>query len=108
MDRQQHTSIIQQLRGLVSEENQATATQLLTQLSDDYDETLTASETLTTANADLTARNERLREVNSELFMKVGTSKENKGGNNQEQENKEGQENELTFDKLFDEKGDLL
>ena len=112
MTREEHKAIIQQMLGFVTPENQANASQLLTQLSDDYEQTLTANETLTTTNADLTTRNERLREVNSELFMKVGTTKkENENPPNNQNNGGEGSGNEdpeLTFEQLFNEKGELL
>ncbi len=113
MTREEHKAIIQQMLGFVSPDNQANATQLLTQLSDDYEETLTANETLTTTNTELTTKNERLREVNAELFLKVGTTKkEGKENPPQGQDNggdgSGSEEPELTFDKLFNEKGELL
>ena len=112
MTREEHKAIIQQMLSFVSADNQANASQLLTQLSDDYEETLTANETLTTTNAELTTKNERLREVNSELFMKVGTTKkENQNPPNNQDNGGQGSNNEdpeLKFEDLFNEKGELL
>ena len=106
MTRDEHKQIIQKMLGMVTPENQANASELLTQLSDDYEQTLTASETLTANNATLTANNEKLRQVNADLFLKVGTT--NKETHNQNANNQQQEENKLTFDGLFNEKGELL
>lgn len=108
MTRDEHKQIIQKMLGFVTPENQANASELLTQLSDDYEQTLTASETLTKNNETLTANNEKLRQVNADLFLKVGTT--NKETHSQEQNNGNGQdeENKLTFEALFNEKGELM
>lgn len=108
MTREEHNQIIQQMIGLVTPENQANASKLLTQLSEDYEQTLTTSETLTKNNETLTANNEKLREVNAELFLKVGTTKKDGNNENNEGQGEGEQENNLTFDALFNEKGDLL
>lgn len=109
MTREEHKEIIQKMLGMVTPENQATASELLTQLSDDYETTLTNSETLTTTNATLTENNEKLRKVNADLFLKVGTTTKEQNNNNMNNPNNQGQEdNELTFDGLFNEKGELL
>lgn len=109
MTRDEHKQIIQKMLGLVTPENQANASELLTQLSDDYEQTLTASETLTKNNETLTANNEKLRQVNADLFLKVGTTnKENNNENKEGQNDNEQEEINLTFDGLFNEKGELL
>lgn len=109
MKREEHKAIIDEMMKLATPENQARACELLTQLSDDYEQTLTASETLTADNATLTANNEKLRQVNADLFLKVGTT--NKETHIENKNNNNGQERELpemTFEKLFNEKGELL
>ena len=106
MTRDEHKQIVNQMLGLVSAENQATASELLTKLTDDYEETLTSNETLTSTNATLTANNEKLRSVNADLFLKVGvTKKENKEG---KKEQEETEDKKLSFDELFNEKGELI
>lgn len=111
MTREEHKQIIQKMLGMVTPENQANASELLTQLSDDYEQTLTTSETLTANNATLTANNEKLRQVNADLFLKVGTTNKEthiQNNNNQNADNQQQEENTLTFDGLFNEKGELL
>ena len=109
MTRDEHKQIIQKMLGMVTPENQANASELLTQLSDDYEQTLTASETLTKNNETLTVNNEKLRQVNADLFLKVGvTNKENNNENKEGQTDNGQEESNLTFDGLFNEKGELL
>lgn len=109
MKREEHSKIIKDLLTMVSADNQANASELLTQLSDDYEETLTNYETATNSVNDLTIKNERLREVNAELFLKVGTNKkeENENGNGDDNDNGAEKE-EMSFDDLFNEKGELI
>lgn len=107
MTREEHNEIVQKMMGMVAPEHQATASELLTQLSDDYEQTLTTGETLTKDNETLTANNEKLRAVNADLFLKVGTT--NKETQNKENNNTQGEnENPKSFDALFNEKGELL
>lgn len=111
MKREEHKSIIQELLGCATPDKQARASELLTQLTDDYEQTLTGSETLTSENSTLKENNEKLRQVNADLFLKVGnTTNTNQGGTGKENKSKgqEGKETELTFDKLFNEKGELI
>lgn len=109
MKREEHSKIIKDLLGMITPDNQATASELLTQLSDDYEETLTNYETASTSVQELTAKNETLRDVNAKLFLKVGTTE--RETNNQQQNNanvQEQNENNMTFEALFNEKGELL
>lgn len=105
MTRDEHNAQVQQLLGMIAPEHQADASEILTGLTEDYDETLTASETLTTENETLRSNNEKLRNVNAELFLKVGTTK--KETQNHNQNNNTNNVPELSFDALFDEKGVL-
>jgi hypothetical protein len=111
LKREEHKAIIQELLGCATPDKQARASELLTQLSDDYEQTTTASETLTNEHSTLKENYEKLRQVNADLFLKVGnTTNTNQGGTGKENESKgqEGSESELTFDKLFNEKGELI
>ena len=109
MKRTEHKSIIDEILKMSTPDNQARTSELLTQLSEDYEQTLTASDKLTTENATLTEKNEKLRAVNADLFLKVGTpKKEENGGNNNNNNEQEGNDKEMSFESLFNEKGDLL
>ena len=113
MTREEHNAIIQQMLTMVTPENQATASQLLTQLSDDYNTTLSTSEQLTTRNGELEKNNETLRSVNADLFLKVGQTNANNQNLNQNQNqnqnlNQNQEEPKLTYEALFNEKGELI
>lgn len=108
MTRDEHKKIVNQLLGMATPENQATASELLTQLTDDYEQTLTSNETLTASNATLTANNEKLRSVNADLFLKVGTTQKQIHKDTTPGKDEQPDETELTFDALFNEKGELI
>ena len=106
MTREEHKAITNQLLQMVTPEQQAAASGLLVQLTDDYGGTLDTLEQATDTAAKLTENNEALRKVNADLFMRVGQTipdikKENE--NNDQQD-----DNQLTFEALFNEKGELL
>ena len=106
MTRDEHKAIVNQLLTMASAEQQANASNLLTQLTEDYEQTLTGLEQATANVTTLTANNETLREVNAKLFLKVGQTDKNPNPNT-EDPNKDNNENQLKFEDLFDEKGVL-
>lgn len=106
MTRDEHRQRINALLDMVGADNQAEASEILTELSEDYDETLTTSETLTTENTALKEKNEKLRSVNADLFLKVGTPADPNKGKNPESHNK-NDDDIPSFDTLFNEKGEL-
>lgn len=108
MTRDEHKAMVQKMLAMVTPENQAGASEILTQLSDDYEKTLTESETLTKANETLTANNEKLRQVNADLFLKVGTTKTETHNEQQNNADNQGNEKPLPFEALFNEKGELI
>lgn len=109
MTRDEHKNIVNQLLTMASPEQQAAASDLLTQLTDDYEKTLTDFESATANVTQLTANNETLRQVNAKLFLKVGETDKNMNNHQNTQNNdKDGNENQLTFEALFNEKGELI
>lgn len=108
MTREEHKTIVNQLLGMVTPENQANASQFLTQLSEDYEATLTASETLQGEHQTLQKNFETLRNVNSELFLKVGATHKETHKTPDPQKEEPSELDGLTFDKLFNDKGELL
>ena len=115
MTREEHKQIVNQILGFASAEHQADASRLLTQLTDDYEQTLTSNETLTTTNNTLTQNNERLRAVNTDLFLKVGVTNKNAQNNNNNSNNNTNKNNDNsegdklpTIESLFNEKGELI
>ena len=108
MTRDEHKNAVNQLLSMVTPEQQAAASELLTTLSDDYEQTLTNVETLTTRNETLTTNNETLREVNAKLFLKVGQTEKDNHDNPGQGKGGEGNEPPtLNYEDLFDEKGAL-
>lgn len=105
MTREEHKKAIEKLLGMVSADHQADASELLTTLSEDYETTLTTSETVASENANLKTNVEKLRKVNTDLFLKVGTPTKPKA---EETEKTDADIPDLTFDKLFNEKGELI
>lgn len=104
MTREEHKAYVNQLLGMVSAEHQADASQILTSLSEDYDQALATSESNATTIQNLTANNENLRKVNTELFLKVGHTIPAQNNNAPEQP----QEKPMAFSELFNEKGELI
>ena len=104
MTRDEHKQIMNQLLGMVTPDNQANASQMLANLSEDYEQTLTASETATNRVEELTRNNETLRDVNAKLFLKVGeVPKESHPS-----EHTEPERQPISSDSLFNEKGELI
>lgn len=106
MTGKEHKEITSKLLALANPENQGEVSELLTQLTNDYDETL---EQLATANDSvetLTARNEKLRAVNADLFLQVGTTNKPSGDEGTIKDD-EGEETLLSYEDLFNEKGEL-
>ena len=102
LSRDEHSTILNQLREMVGEEHTADATQILTRLSENFNETETA---LNSANENVEkfkGDNEKLRAVNADLFLKVGGAKVEDNNPNKTDEEK------LPFDALFNEKGELI
>ena len=111
MKREEHKGIVNQLLGMVASEHQARASELLTNLGDDYEQVLTASEQASANVETLTKNNETLREVNAKLFLRVGESDKEARKQDTNTGDKEEQDEEQTvipFSKLFNEKGELL
>lgn len=107
MTRDEHKAAIQNLFGMIAADHQAAASEILNNLSNDYESTLTSYETANANVTKLTTDNEALRVANGKLFIQLGTPAKQ---DNQKQEDKPGQQQEqkLTFDALFNEKGDLI
>lgn len=105
MELTRHNEITAQLLGMVTPENQATASELLTSLTEDYSEVSTNLAAQTKSIADLTANNETLRDVNAKLFLKVGSSEPPKPITHPD--NQEAVITPKSFDDLFTENGEL-
>ena len=103
MTREEHKQAVQSILGMIASEHQADASEILTNLTEDYEETLTSLETANDNVSTLTTNNEKLRKVNADLFLKVGTPVKNPTEKHEEFK----EEKPLPFTDLFDEKGEL-
>lgn len=101
MTKEEHTQAIQDIRKLVNDDD-GKITELLTNLSDDYGKILAENSDFQLKNEKLKNDNEKLRDTNMRLFLKVGSPKEES-----EEKPEEKEEEKLTFENLFDEKGEL-
>lgn len=107
MTREDVTKLTQELFGLASAEHQARASEIITELSEGFDGVLTDSENAATRISELTANNETLRAVNAKLFLKVGHADTGANGDPKPPE-EDKPENTLTYEQLFNEKGELI
>jgi regulator of replication initiation timing len=89
--------------------DQGKVSEILQDFRTDYTGTLTEHAILSQSVEDLTKNNESLKTVNNKIMLQlgdvstiVGKEKEQK-----EEQEKEEQENELTYENLFNEKGEL-
>lgn len=80
--------------------DQAKVSTVLSELIEDYNTVTAETETARTTAEKLTADNEKLRQANMNLFLKVGETKK-------EEETKQDEDNKPTFEDLFDENGNL-
>ena len=71
MTREEHTKLIREIRNSLNDEGKVT--DLLTQLSDDYEATLTTVENVQSDAEAVRKANESLRDTNMRLFLKVGS-----------------------------------
>lgn len=98
---------------MTMEEFQTMTTEILANMSDTgavserldklrtaFNEEVTAKETANNQVTELTAKNESLQQANMALYLKTGVQTENT-------EDDETDEPEITFDDLFDDKGEL-
>lgn len=107
MKREDHKKLITEMLGLVNADHQARASELLTTLSDDYETVLTESEGHANRVTELTANNETLRAVNAKLFLKVGEVPNNPP-NDPTPPTEDPDKPTITFESLFNDKGELI
>lgn len=93
--------------GMATPETHARVSAIFEELSGEFDAILTESETATTEMQRLTKDNETLRQVNTKLFLKVGTPAEKEKPPVDEPTEQPPSET-LTYEKLFNEKGELI
>lgn len=106
MTREELKQLAAELMGFASADHQARTSEILTTISEGFETTLSESEQAQTRVAELTANNETLRDVNAKLFLKVGNKPEPTPTPEPTPEIEP--KPQLSFDKLFNEKGELL
>lgn len=94
------------LLGMVAADNQAAASEQLTALSDAFEQNFNALETANGNVTKLTENNEKLRKTNMDLFLRVGSTKQEKETPEKGATDKDGGE-PLNYNDLFNEKGEL-
>ena len=105
MTRDEHKQIVNKLMGMATPENQGAMSEILSELSEDYEKVLTDSESATARVSELTANNETLRSVNAKLFLKVGEVPKPEP---QPSEPQGEPKPSITYESLFNDKGELI
>lgn len=106
LTREEFKQSVQKMLGFASPEKQAEASELLTTLSDSYEESITEGERAANTITELTANNETLRAVNSKLFLRVGETEKSIHKDTPAEDVEDIPE--LKYENLFNDKGDLL
>lgn len=107
LSREQINAHFSEVLGMATPETHARVSEILTELSGEFDHILTESETTSTEMQRLTKDNETLRQVNTKLFLKVGTPTEKVTPPVDEPTPAPPTET-LTYENLFNEKGELI
>lgn len=93
--------LLQKLTEIGTTDDAAQRRQMITEVTDEVKGVYDSNETLTTANTKFEADNKKLQEYNMQLFLRVG------GQQKQKEPEEQTQTEELTYEKLFDEKGEI-
>lgn len=104
MTREEHKAAVENIMRMIASEHQAAASEILSGLTTDYEQTLTQQETAQSNVQRLTSDNEALRNANMQLFLKVGNTNPAKPTPTTPEVK---EEEPLPFADLFDEKGEL-
>ena len=100
MEKQEVLDLIQQI-GTIEDDVERRGK--LAELSDEVSKGYESIETLTAENQTLTQDNERIRQQNMDLFLRVGEPKKKEGRGSEGSEDREKRK----FEDLFDEKGGI-
>lgn len=95
--------LLNRITAIGSCDNDAERREMLTQLSEEASKDYDTLATLTEQNNNLLNDNEALRSANMKLFLRVGENRNDNRNDNHEQESNK----ELTYENLFNEKGEL-
>lgn len=89
--------------------DQGFVTKELTEIYDEYKKVYEEKEQFSSVNKTLTEDNKKLKEYNIELFMQVGKQDEKIDNDNKKLQgnDKDPEDNKLSYDDLFNEKGEF-
>ena len=99
----EHTQLIRDIRTNLGDEGKIS--ELLAQISDGFSVALSERSAMETELNNTKAANESLREANMKLFLRVGKSVADDSESKKEESKSE---EKLSFDKLFNSKGELI
>lgn len=108
MKREEHKTKLQEILNNLTD--QGKVTELLAELTSDYEVVSSQLETLQESNTTLSKDAESLRSANMKLFLQIGTKedKQDENLNNESLNDDASLDNKkLSFNDLFDEKGGL-
>lgn len=98
MTKEEHETLLQSLKENIDDKDKII--DIIDNLKTDYVEQLNQIENLTKENTETKTKNNELLEQNMKLFLRVGATKK------EAEQTKE--ENNLTFESLFDTNGELI
>lgn len=97
--------LLAKLTEIGTTEDAAARRALLTEVTDNVNAVYDSNDSLTAANTKFETDNKKLQEYNMQLFLKVGGQKQPPAAGAGAEP---PAENNLTYDKLFNEKGELI
>jgi regulator of replication initiation timing len=95
--------ILESIQAIGACEDDVARRDLLAQLQDDLSADYDRFSEIETQNGKLTTDNESLRDANMKLFLRIGTHSEEK-----QDETEKKPEEKLTWENLFNEKGEIV
>ena len=96
--------IMQKMTELGTVEDASERRQIITDITDDIKTVYQQNETLTASNTKYEADNKKLQEYNMQLFLKVGSQSQSK----KEVEEPNDETEELKYEDLFNEEGEII
>ena len=107
MTLEQMKEAARELISMATPEQQARASELLTSISDGFEAVVNERDTAQAAERTASDNNEKLRKANMDLFLRVANNPE-PGSEPSAASGSESEENTLTYDALFNDKGELI
>lgn len=105
MTKEKFTEIMNTIKSKVDDET-GEVSNLLADLFDGFDGVFNERDTLSATNNELSTTNATLKEQNMKLYLRVGSPEPANKGNGSS--SNEGSDDELSYDNLFNEEGELI